>query len=659
MWEIRELGRYLQERENLEPFQILITRDKNIAGVLSIIIANDGKTFTYAGIDYREYQNQEIYRYLYSRGTSRGTNITLAAIITDNVKKTFENKILNWFGKDFKNFANKEKLPISLSDDDYNLLKGLYGVLVDEKSTIIKDLDAKYKEVYASVVKERKERKDSTKPSFLMTVLLKMPDGLAHFIGELPFMRKWLVAQKKRTIFFKYKTESRGIGTCYLCKKTNVEVYGFMTTFPFYTLDKRVFSPHMNIEDGWKQFSVCSDCYVYIERAKDYLDEYLTFRFYGHRYYLIPKFLLPPSDELVMDVFDVFEYRAKQAKKEVEIKVKADIKELQKLTDDEDEILELLAEEPNQLALTLLFFQQPNKGQMNVELIIPEVLPSRLKKLFDAKTAVDQRNEVHLLGEENDKFSFGFVRRVFPSEFDKTFLEVTKKIFVGKPISFNFVISHAIRSIRNSIFDANGKVSIFKIRDATIKAWITMQFLYQLKILEFNTPIENIKKIEGGDLILSTKEEYKDFEEKITQYLEQNAAFFNTSAKKGIFLLGVLAGNLLYHQRSERKSMPFWSKLNGLRLDEKRTKALLPKIINKLEEYEKNYPTYQILEKMISKYFIEAGEQWKLSPDQISFYFSLGLSLSSEFSFKTENDAEESSNEEDTDSSSSNLEKFM
>ena len=53
---------------------------------------------------------------------------------------------------------------------------------------------------------------------------------------------------------------------------------------------------------------------------------------------------------------------------------------------------------------------------------------------------------------------------------------------------------------------------------------------------------------------------------------------------------------------------------------------------NKLEEYNKNY--YRELETVISGYSVSAGNGWRMSNDEISYYFVLGMNLS--YLFKTE-----------------------
>ena len=115
---------------------------------------------------------------------------------------------------------------------------------------------------------------------------------------------------------------------------------------------------------------------------------------------------------------------------------------------------------------------------------------------------------------------------------------------------------------------------------------------------------------------------------------------FDDNAKKALFLEGVLAGKLLNIQRIEGYGKPpFRSRLNGLKIDERVSKRLLPEIINKLEEYDKNY--YKKMEESIGIYFANSNFA-KYSVDEMSFYFTLGLTLSNKFDKKED---KEDSNE--------------
>jgi len=85
------------------------------------------------------------------------------------------------------------------------------------------------------------------------------------------------------------------------------------------------------------------------------------------------------------------------------------------------------------------------------------------------------------------------------------------------------------------------------------------------------------------------------------------------------------------------QSKPFFKELKGLRLKEQDVKGLFPKIINKLEEYDKNY--YAKLEQETAAQFAGAGDHWDLTIDEINFIFSLGMTLANRINKKEDDNA--------------------
>jgi len=76
-------------------------------------------------------------------------------------------------------------------------------------------------------------------------------------------------------------------------------------------------------------------------------------------------------------------------------------------------------------------------------------------------------------------------------------------------------------------------------------------------------------------------------EEKLNTLFKEFPDFFNKDSKKAIFLEGVLAQYLLNIQYNDRKATPFRVKLQGLKLDEKHVKKLLPEIQTSLKNIPK------------------------------------------------------------------------
>jgi len=140
----------------------------------------------------------------------------------------------------------------------------------------------------------------------------------------------------------------------------------------------------------------------------------------------------------------------------------------------------------------------------------------------------------------------------------------------------------------------------------------------------------------------------EDVEKMVERFFGEHSDTFTSAEEKAAFMVGVLANYILYVQRDERGvgwgEEPFRSKLYGLMLDETKVKKIFEKAVGKLAEYRRTYPT---LEKITGKYLSEAGKEWKLSKDEISYYFTLGLTLGSIFTVKAKEDNEEGGNKHD------------
>ena len=71
-------------------------------------------------------------------------------------------------------------------------------------------------------------------------------------------------------------------------------------------------------------------------------------------------------------------------------------------------------------------------------------------------------------------------------------------------------------------------------------------------------------------------------------------------------------------------------KLKGLKMDERDIKALLPAIQNKFEEYNSFGKGKRIVAEEAYDYLFASGENWKLSVDEINFFFAGGMNLASD-----------------------------
>lgn len=554
---IRDIGRLVIKKT--------MKIERPIEGKILVINVN---SYNYAGIHIEDFDSGKIEQYLYKEGESKGNNPAPFCPLTEP-KKTLK-KISNWL---------KQCREVKIDDFSLNVSE-ILNILINEENQIITELLQSIQNIPKNI-------------NMFFTIKIN-----GNFLGEYEVFRKCFLQLKEKKL-----KKSANIGVCSICGETGKEVSGKIDVFKFYTIDKPGFIAGGFKEiDAWKNYPVCMNCKSDLERGRKFLESNLNFKFYGLNYLLIPQ-LLVGGEYLFEEIIEILS----ETKKTIALRER--IKK--KITDDEKEILEYLSKKTDVVVFNFLFLQKQQSAE-RILLLIEDVLPSRIRKIFDAKDYVDtvfQNNQ-------DRGFTFGTIRTFFSkssedkrqNDLDKYFLEIINSVFKGKKINFSFLVKLLMTGIRRELTkDPQESKFNFRVKDALM----SILFFERLNIISFE---------EEGAMSESI------FDNIFTKYGKS----LSTSAKRGIFLLGVLTQLLLNKQWSERNAKPFIKKLKGLKMDEKDIKALLPEVQNKLEEYEAFDKGKQILAQEISKYFLEAGDNWNMSVDEINFYFACGMNLADE-----------------------------
>ncbi|AKB33711.1 CRISPR-associated protein, Csh1 family [Methanosarcina siciliae HI350] len=603
---MKEIGEYALEKENKDLNNFVSILVENPASnetykhVFCIKFASDQNNFEFKGIDHQEYSKEKIVKYLYKRGSSNGPDITPTARVTE-IKKTFSNKIIGWFSKPLK-----EAKPI-LKSEEIQFLERLGSCIKVNEDIILSEL-------------ERKVNSIDAKEHSILTLIIEEKASI-KYVGDLEIFCKVLENNGASKFYSKYNITSKNSNkVCSVCK-TNTEVYGFVTPYEFYTVDKRGFvSGGFDQSKAWRNNPVCLQCALKITAGKEYIEKYMSFGFYGFKFLLIPKLLNNRASEDLFDIFENFKDKNFSFNK-----VYKNFLEV-----NENDILEILSEEDDYLNFNFQFYEKSNSAY-RILLYIEDVLPSRLRELFKAKETVDKRkifsnyfsNDTEV---KSIQFTLGNVRWFFPNTLDdpdlnKYFLEITNGIFTRTSINYNFLLKYIMQRIRKDFRNENST------RYSLFLGFQMLDFLTQLNLLENYRGGKHVNSKNLSSLLgdVVSKEE-SDYEKRANAIFSEFENFFNTDAKKAIFLEGALVQYLLNIQKFQRGSAPFRTKLRGLNLDERYIKKIYPVILNKLEEYDSNF--YKGLETLIAKYMIQSGNDWKMSNDEISFYFVLGMNLS-------------------------------
>jgi CRISPR-associated protein Csh1 len=307
--------------------------------------------------------------------------------------------------------------------------------------------------------------------------------------------------------------------------------------------------------------------------------------------------------------------------------------DLKKITFEERETLELLANQEDKMNVDLMFFEEEQAGKVfKIPLLIESILPSRLKTIFDTMNFVDN---IDVFSPEDGKpieFSFQVLRHFLPRSkedpsYDKHFLEITEKIFKDNPVEYRFILKFVMEKIRARFRREES------ILYDVLQGYMLLLFLDKLGILN------GIKRKE--DSLKLPQEIKSQISEKIEEFFNEHKNFFDSPEKKAIFLTGVLVQNLLSIQwRVKDGATPFRSRLKGLNMDIKDIHRVFKEAQNKLEEYGKN--SYKDLEAVISYYFVSFNNHSELSRDEINFCFTLGMNLSRLFKKEGEKSDEQS-----------------
>lgn len=575
---IGNLGLYSLKEKGEDPLNNLL--DDAVVDYVLLIKLNDRVEIQYEGIDIEEYDSNNKSRYLYKKGSPRGGDITPSSVYLKDIKNPnkslsryllslskIENDFFKKLNEYFKVEENKKKLFEEIEEKIENKKKYLLSIKIGEK--YLRDI-----EEVRNLIDKNKGEKFSRRESFSSEEKISR--------SEIP---------KK----------------CYLCGEEKI-VNGFTNTFQFYTLDKKGFmTGGFNRKYAWRNYPVCDECGELLEIGKKFLKEEFRDTFGGLTYFIIPNFIL---DINIGENFN--EYR-----KIIEKLTSKNLKKIS-LADDkregimkgEKKILKLASEMNNNFSVNIMFYKEQN-AEFKILQNIEEVLPSRLKFLLDNKDEIEDTDKYEefspIGGKYNLRINFFNLKKFFKSE--KLFLECMNDIYINKKIDKDFITKIFIETIREKYIEEK------EILSTVLESFMWYKFLIKINVLK------NFSEGDEKCMIEESKENkiYLDFLLKHTEVL-------NTDVKKAIFLEGVLVGKLLKLQ--EQKLKPFYSRLNGLKLNEKLIKRILAEAINKLNEYDKNY--YNNLEKLISEYLLMSNFE-HITNDEISYYFVLGMNLVDEF----------------------------
>lgn len=568
---VKEIGQLRIKQGGLDPLQVLV-EDPDSNGSYEKVIAIVFEQRADERWDFKEvalegYDKAKVMRYLYKSGAANGADFTPTARVSGKPEVTFDNKILGWF-----DILKERDLLISKQDRDF---------LNQIKEALDKNADYLKNEIL-------RIRKETPNKIGIVVTLKFRQKSEEKYVGDFPVFKQLLlyqVEEKNQRCAAKDKV-------CSICGQKKDLVIGNLDTYAFYTLDKIGYiTSGFKERDAWKNFPVCRECKFALDQGKKYIEKHLTFKFCGIEYNLIPKFIIG-TEMIPEEVLDIFANTSKL----VSLKQEA----IDRITTDEDDILYYLKDLKDVITLNFLFIKKMNAAE-RILLLIEDVFPSRIRGIFDAKYKTDQVF--------SNTFTFGSIRNFFSKsdpnkrdyDLDGYFLDIVDRVFKGRPVSYHFLLKFIMKKVRHEFINDG------YFHQAVKDGLMTIYFLQTLGLIEMEEEVMEERFFDG--------------------LFAKYGPAFETPLKRGLFLMGALTELLLRKQYTERGAKPFMKNLKSLKMNESDFKGLLPKIQNKLEEYNAFDKGKRILAREAANYLLLAQDRWQMPVDELNFYFAAGMNM--------------------------------
>ena len=385
-----------------------------------IIVLDFDKAGSYQGCTLEAFQGEDVQRYLYKK--AKGSNpptLTPTLILNRNQAET-----------SLKNARNA-----------YRKLRLLNPTLPD--------LDFENEVLWPHIAEEIADRLQELKKRerVLLTVRVE-----GEFIGDREDFRQVLLTKHREE-----GQDSLVMGRCAVCGEIK-EISGDISPFKFYTIDKPGYVVGGFEKQGaYKAFPLCYNCRDLIQRGRQHVEENLVFSFAPRiRYLLIPDFIFGPKavQEEVLDILT--ENREQRAQRLHTLKRE----EERRITQDEEDILDLLSQEHDVMTMHFLFVER-QRGKEAIDLYIQDVYPSRLRNLLEAKRTVERqlRHRREDSSTYEYTFTYGTMYRFFSKadpnkrnpDLLRHFYGLVDRTFRGVPVAESYLIPFLIRQILSLI----------------------------------------------------------------------------------------------------------------------------------------------------------------------------------------------------------------
>lgn len=626
-----ELGQYYREREGIgtsrEDQLRLYARDPaqkfRTNTILLLVFSNEG----FRRVQVEQYDDTKKLMYLYRPGPPNGWDATPTSgfrptsSLRDKPKtqEEFDNALAEELRKKIRRLRSSLEDSTNSSSDvpadeksALSMVKAILSRAAEDTETGPGDR-AKIASQVRIHLPPKEKKNTIVSDDAIISIAWETSRGHLKRVGNFTTFQQSLIRQGSQSASTKkgITGEVKGTGQCSICGKPNTEVSGLLQipNFKVYTLDKPgSVSGGFDPSRAWQNFPACQECCNRVDFAGERVKKNLSFGYYDFKYLVLPS-PVQPLPTLAYDFLDrLTDARLSRSA-------------VKRLTDAEDEILYVVAQEKNVFQIDLLFYQ-PDPQSFRPALYVPGLLPTRFRKLFEAKERVDDHpwfKEPSPKSFAKEQFTFGSLRNIL-NTFDDDFLAATRAALELRQFSRKRLLQVGMKWVQQDYRDS---------RDS--KAW-QFRLANLFRSILFFELLTNANS-EGGEMLMGV--DYGDSEQadRVRKVLgEANGKLRTDSAAQAAFLVGACCSRIETIQERIRGSAPFAGKLKGFRLNQADVQKLFVAAKDKAKAYgsEEERKVSGLLG-CAAAALAATPEHWPLSTNEVSYFFTLGHALRPRF----------------------------
>lgn len=612
---IAELGR-VSEIEDI----VALTDDFDANNIIEIKIRLvEGLAAKYEGLSINEKNKEELY--LYSRDFSGMPGIFWSGKIgimdirklKQNIMKEAEvadflRKKVEWLSE-CKLVRSKDLMgPIDVSTMEK--INSVGEALVKEKATINRDVLEQIK---------------ALDPEDLLITVKLVDDHGEYLIGEVEefrdFYKRYIMEERKSL----KNNKSLTTLLCTICNRPAA-----LSTFRekplwFFTLDKPSFLPGGMESNDFKVFPICPDCFLDLRKGQKYIERNLDFKILSPkgstklRFWLIP---VVGNPILMKDYLNNLKYGGLYFKNLSNICQSVDAFASGQLDENSPSYESFLS-------FAALFYFYDANGQMRLITSSEGICPKRLREIIKIKDKIDS---IPTFYKNNIRFGFPLIAGLFESgeyrgkkvKKKKNRDEAARKllaflltsIFTEKQMEPSLILRIMMARIRDTI---TGGQDLAEISSISLKSLALIEYLLNLNVIKM-----------GSEEVLETKSYNSVDDDKIQEikrFIEDHHKLIFNGTLKAVFAIGVSVGVLLEIQKEklETGKSPFWNHLNRLEMDLNRVESLLPRVLNKMHQYDEH--NYDLLLSYLGSETANLDPHEKgITSELLNLVFTIGLS---------------------------------